>query len=92
MWCNWLNSIMWAGPGRPSPGPGGLVHVLGDAHIYETHVDAVQAQLTRTPTDPPHLCIFDEDHALTTWEAFTLDAFVLTGYVPQAAIRAPMVA
>ena len=72
--------------------PGGLVHVLGDAHIYETHVDAVQAQLTRTPTDPPHLCIFDEDHALTTWEAFTLDAFVLTGYVPQAAIRAPMVA
>ena len=33
----------------------------------------------RTPTDPPHLCIFDEDHVLTTWEAFTLDA-LLTGY------------
>ena len=72
--------------------PGGLVHVLGDAHIYETHADVVQTQLARTPTDPPHLAIVDEDHTLTTWEAFTLNAFVLTGYVHQAAIRAPMVA
>ena len=72
--------------------PGGLVHVLGDAHIYETHADAVQAQLARTPTDPPTLRIHDQENTITTWEAFTLNTFVLTEYVPQAAIRAPMVA
>ena len=72
--------------------PGGLVHVLGDAHIYETHADAVQAQLARTPTDPPTLRIHDQENTITTWEGFTLNTFVLTGYVPQAPIRAPMVA
>lgn len=34
--------------------PGSLIHVIGDAHIYENHLDAVQEQLDRpyTPTPP----------------------------------------
>lgn len=70
--------------------PGGLVHVLGDAHIYEEHVEAVKTQLARTPNIPPRLRIVGEKHH--TWEDFTLESFSLDSYSCHEAIRAQMVA
>lgn len=35
--------------------PGRFVHVLGDAHIYQNHVDQVKQQLDREPYDRPAL-------------------------------------
>ncbi len=35
--------------------PGIFVHTLGDAHIYENHIDGLMEQLQRTPKKPPLL-------------------------------------
>ncbi len=35
--------------------PGELVHTLGDAHLYRTHVEAAREQLTRRPLPPPRM-------------------------------------
>jgi thymidylate synthase len=34
---------------------GGMVHVLGDMHVYEGHVGVVKEQLARCPHAPPTL-------------------------------------
>ena len=70
--------------------PGGLVHILGDAHIYDEHVEAVKTQLARTPNIPPRLRIVGDKHQ--TWEDFTLESFTLDAYSCHEAIRAQMVA
>ena len=70
--------------------PGGLVHVLGDAHIYKEHVEAVKTQVARTPFIPPRLQIAGETHH--TWEDFTLESFSLDSYRCHEPIRAQMVA
>ena len=33
--------------------PGELIHVLGDAHVYENHVDPLTEQLKNTPRPFP---------------------------------------
>ncbi len=37
--------------------PGDFIHVMGDAHIYRTHVDALRLQRTRQPLPFPTLSI-----------------------------------
>lgn len=59
--------------------PGEFIHTLGDAHIYNNHLEQVKLQLTRTPYSPPKMKInrevkniFDfkyEDFELTDYEA-----------------------
>lgn len=39
--------------------PGDFVHVLGDAHVYRTHVRPLQEQLQKQPKPFP-VCIVDE--------------------------------
>lgn len=41
---------------------GDLVFSLGDAHIYENHVEAVAKQLQRTPRQPPRLTVYNLGH------------------------------
>jgi dihydrofolate reductase/thymidylate synthase len=72
--------------------PGGLVHVIGDAHIYETHEAAVRTQLKRATHTPPTFRITDEEGTIKTWEAFDMNTVSLTGYVCEESLRAPMVA
>jgi thymidylate synthase len=59
--------------------PGDFVHTLGDAHIYNNHMEQVELQLTRTPYPLPQMkinpavkSIFDfkfEDFELVNYEA-----------------------
>lgn len=66
--------------------PGEFVHVLGDAHVYLNHVDALKEQLTRKPKAFPTLRIKHRENI----EDFTLDDLVLEGYEPHDAIAMKM--
>lgn len=48
---------------------GELVHNIGDAHIYENHIEQVKLQLSREPMAPPSLVIDDSiyEHDLLYW-------------------------
>jgi len=66
---------------------GELIITLGDAHIYENHVEQVKEQLTREPLPLPKL-MFDSD--VTDLTKMTMDHVWLDGYISHDAIKAPM--
>jgi thymidylate synthase len=66
---------------------GELVIVLGDAHIYENHVEQVKEQLSRKPLPLPKLNI---NTAINDINKFTMEDFELVGYSSHEAIKAPM--
>lgn len=68
-----------------SLGVGELVITLGDAHIYSNHFDAVDEQLRREPTALPTLAL---DPSITDIDKFEREHIVVTGYQPQARIKA----
>ena len=59
--------------------PGDFVHVLGDAHIYNNHLEQVQLQLTREPKTLPVMRLNPEVKNLFD---FKYEDFELTGYDP----------
>ncbi|HEX8404422.1 MAG TPA: thymidylate synthase [Duganella sp.] len=78
--------------------PRWFTYFIGDAHIYENHMDMVKEQLTRTPFAAPQLRISDRvpDFAKTgkyepEWlEKIEPSDFSLEGYQHHAPITAPM--
>jgi len=64
---------------------GDYIHTFGDAHIYDNHLEQVQAQLQRSPRPLP---IMQLNPAIQSLEAFRLEDFTLTDYDPWPAIRA----
>lgn len=66
---------------------GDFVHTLGDAHIYTNHLDQVHEQLLRTPKSLPVMKI---NPAVTDIFGFNFDDFILEGYDPYPAIKAPV--
>jgi dihydrofolate reductase/thymidylate synthase len=70
---------------------GGLVHIIGDAHIYDNHKDVVREQLQRNVHRPPTFRV-KEGCAATIWEDFTLDSFDLVDYTCEDALKANMIA
>jgi thymidylate synthase len=60
---------------------------MGDAHIYLNHLDQVRAQLTRTPRPLPVMRL---NPAIRDLFAFDFVDFVLEGYDPHPAIKAPV--
>ena len=70
--------------------PHKLIICLGDAHIYESHIDAVKQQLSRTPRPFPILKIADE--VPEKIEELEYSHFQLIGYDPHSSIKANMVA
>jgi len=64
-----------------------FVHSLGDAHIYSTHFDAVQEQLSREPMHTPTLWLNPEVKDI---ESFTMDDIKLENYESHPTIKADM--
>ncbi|MEI8249316.1 MAG: thymidylate synthase [Candidatus Taylorbacteria bacterium] len=67
--------------------PGEFIHTLGDAHIYEDHLEQVKEQITRTPTAFPRLVLSDEIKDLAS---FRPDMVKLEDYNPQGVLKAKM--
>ncbi len=66
---------------------GDFVHTLGDAHLYNNHLEQVNEQLTRTPRQLPTLKLNPEVNDLF---AFTFDDIALENYVADPSIKAPI--
>ncbi|ROW03485.1 hypothetical protein VSDG_01309 [Cytospora chrysosperma] len=68
--------------------PGSLTQVMGDAHVYCDHVDALRTQLEREPREFPELEIRrDKGGSIDGWKA---DDFEVKGYNPHKTIAMKM--
>jgi thymidylate synthase len=67
--------------------PGEFVHTFGDTHLYLNHLDQARSQLEREPRRLPVMRLNPEVRDLF---AFRYEDFVLEGYDPHPAIRAPV--
>lgn len=66
---------------------GEFVHTLGDAHLYENHLEQMKLQLTRTPSAPPKLLLNPEKYSIFD---FTMKDISLIDYHPAPGIKAPI--
>ncbi|MFI4955951.1 MAG: thymidylate synthase [Gammaproteobacteria bacterium] len=67
--------------------PGEFVHTLGDAHLYDNHMEQTRLQLTRTPHPLPTMTL---NPAVKNIFDFKFEDFTLTNYVCDAHISAPV--
>jgi thymidylate synthase len=63
------------------------VHVLGDAHLYENHLEQARLQLTRAPRALPRLKL--DAHVKSIFD-FRSEDIVIESYDPYPAIPAPI--
>jgi thymidylate synthase len=66
---------------------GELIITIGDAHIYNNHVDQVMEQLSRKPLPLPTLNLNSDVQVITDFEMSDIE---LAGYTSHEAIQAPM--
>jgi thymidylate synthase len=66
---------------------GEFVHTLGDAHLYNNHLEQARLQLSREPLPLPTLRLNPE---VTTIDGFTFEDITFEGYQHHPAIKAPV--
>jgi len=64
--------------------PGDFVHTLGDAHIYQNHIEQVKLQLTREPYPLPKMVI---DPSVKDIHDFKFEDFTLIDYIAHPHIK-----
>jgi thymidylate synthase len=67
--------------------PGDFVHTLGDAHLYDNHLEQARLQLSREPRPLPVMRI---DPAVKSIFDFQFEHFRLENYEPHPHISAPV--
>lgn len=67
--------------------PGEFIHTLGDAHLYNNHLEQARLQLARRPLPLPTLKLNPQVKSLFD---FRYEDFELVGYEPHPAIKAPV--
>jgi len=67
--------------------PGEFVHTFGDLHLYSNHLEQAREQLGREPRLLPRLKLNPERRELGD---FIYEDFVVEGYDPHPAIKAPV--
>lgn len=80
--------------------PGELIWTGQSVHIYESHMEAIEEQLSREPRELPKLSIkyygFNEDNpdvsvnGKVNFDLWAMGNFVLEGYDPYPSIKAPL--
>ncbi|TWT30979.1 Thymidylate synthase [Posidoniimonas corsicana] len=66
---------------------GEFVHTLGDAHLYDNHLDQARTQLQRDPRPLPTMTL---DPSVDSLFDFRFEHFKLTDYDPHPHIKAPV--
>jgi thymidylate synthase len=67
--------------------PGDFVHTLGDAHLYDNHIEQATLQLTREPRPLPQMMV---NPTVTDLLKFRFEDFELVNYDPHPHIAAPV--
>jgi thymidylate synthase len=67
--------------------PGEFIHTLGDAHLYENHLEQAEQLLEREPRPSPSLVL---NPVIREIDAFTEADFEIRGYDPHPPIKAPV--
>ncbi|MBC7912849.1 MAG: thymidylate synthase [Pyrinomonadaceae bacterium] len=67
--------------------PGEFIHTLGDAHLYNNHIEQTKLQLSREPRPLPQVKINPD--VIDIFE-FKFEDFTLDNYDPHAHIKAPV--
>jgi thymidylate synthase len=67
--------------------PGELIHTLGDAHLYLTHLDQARVQLSRQPRPLPQVTLNPRVRSL---DDFRYEDITVTGYDPHPPLKAPV--
>ena len=77
--------------------PGKFIYIMGDTHIYKTHITPLEEQIKRIPNFFPSLKIRESQHSrvdqLTSevdWSKWSVDDFIVENYQPQAKINMQM--
>lgn len=68
--------------------PRKLIHILGNSHIYEEHLDSIMKQLNRVPYKFPTLKI---NNQLTDIDSIKEEYFEVCNYNSYGPIKAPMI-
>ena len=67
--------------------PGDFVHTLGDAHLYNNHLEQARLQLSREPRPLPQMKLNPQVKDIF---AFKFEDFTLENYDPHPHIKAPV--